>query len=740
MPRQPEPNANNALGNLLARMLPRRCTVLSENTQILSGHAGQHPDILITAPGRSPVVVEAEYEPASEVEQDARQRLGRAVDNEPRPIEVAIALRYPVSVENAYHLEPAVEEAGLSYAALYADGHRFPAKGWLSGFVNDLADLIQLVAVPEAAFDRATDILIAGIDTAVSVLENSTAVHLTSEISRVLSLADTLQTRRMAGAILANALIFHERIAGTDKTIRPLNEVCGQNVDNPKQATLDAWEKILKINYWPIFHMAKKIIALLPAREASQILKILKNAAESIQKTGLLYEHDLTGHVFQRLISDRKYLAAFYTLPASASLLARLAVAKINGVDWSDADAIGELRIADFACGTGALLSAVYEQITIRHEHAGKTPAKLHSAMMQKVLHGFDVMPSAVHITASSLSGKQPSVGYEESCLYTMPYGRQEDETVKIGSLEFLQNSKQSALFPTNDPAKRIGGTGEATADPSDAEVHNESLDLVIMNPPFTRATNHEGAHADVTNPAFAAFDASRDDQTAMGNRINELGQRHCYHGNAGIASAFAALANKKLKPGGILALVLPLSAASGLSWQDFRKMLADDYTDLTIVSIAANGRDMSFSSDTGMAECLVIARKKIPTRHSRASRNPKPSRVLFTSLRCRPQEFAHAAEIAKSIVHFNGVRQIEDGPYSGTNLTVGDDVAGAMLTAPQTDTNGNWGWSPHVGLLPCTGGLRPDPIPIVAAGPTGGIGIENGPVGQCRESGSAWT
>ena len=37
-----------------------------------------------------------------------------------------------------------------------------------------------------------------------------------------------------------------------------------------------------------------------------------------------------------------------------------------------------------------------------------------------------------------------------------------------------------------------------------------------------------------------------------------------CYHGNAGIASAFAALAHKKLKPGGVLALVLALSAGCG--------------------------------------------------------------------------------------------------------------------------------------------------------------------------------
>ena len=66
------------------------------------------------------------------------------------------------------------------------------------------------------------------------------------------------------------------------------------------------------------------------------------------------------------------------------------------------------------------------------------------------------------------------------------------------------------------------------------------------------------------------------------------MGDDTCYHGNAGIASAFAALAHKKLKPGGVLALVLPISAVAGLSWQGFRKMIGCYYTDLTVLTIAA--------------------------------------------------------------------------------------------------------------------------------------------------------
>ena len=55
--------------------------------------------------------------------------------------------------------------------------------------------------------------------------------------------------------------------------------------------------------------------------------------------------------------------------------------------------------------------------------------------------------------------------------------------------------------------------------------------------------------------------------------------------------------------------------------------MLMSKYTDLEVFTIAAhNGKDMAFSSDTGMAECLVIARK-------RRTDETAMSAVKFTSL-----------------------------------------------------------------------------------------------------------
>ena len=493
MPHQTEPSANNALGSILQGMLGK-ATVRSENTQVIQGRAGLQPDILVTNTGRSPIVIEAEYDPAQNVEPEATGRLGLHVTGQPRPIEAAVALRYPEAVGNAHDLSAAIREATLRYCVFTAEGGstvRFPESGWLDGSVSDLADLVRLVSVPQNAVDQAATYLQQGIDDTANILEEMNGLNpgINASIAGLLGMDNVPQTRRMACAIIANAMIFHDRIAGMHDDISALNLVCGEGVPDPHGTTLAAWTAILEINYWPIFAIGKDILEQLPAEFAVRILRRLRLTAASVNGTGVNNAHDLTGRVFQRLISDRKYLATFYTLPASAALLARLAVAKIEGMDWRDPKAIGALRVGDFACGTGALLSAVYEQIAARHESAGGDAAKIHPAMMEEVLYGCDVMPSAIHITGSTLAGVQPDVMYGRSRLYTMPYGRQEDGTVKIGSLELLQSSQVMTLFNTSDPALRTGSIGEETAAHVNAEIPDGSFDLVIMNPPFTRNT-----------------------------------------------------------------------------------------------------------------------------------------------------------------------------------------------------------------------------------------------------------
>ena len=73
------------------------------------------------------------------------------------------------------------------------------------------------------------------------------------------------------------------------------------------------------------------------------------------------------------------------------------------------------------------------------------------------------------------------------------------------------------------------------------------------------------------------------------------------------------------------------------------------------------------------------------------AHRHPA-SAIRFTSLRNRPSGFAQAATIAQNVIAADGIRGIEDGPYGGAYLNIGDDVAGEMLAAPEPANGENWG------------------------------------------------
>jgi len=151
--------------------------------------------------------------------------------------------------------------------------------------------------------------------------------------------------------------------------------------------------------------------------------------------------HDLTGAVFQRLIADRKFLAAFYTHPASAALLVGLTINPYqtpgNG-SWTKESDVTSLRVADFACGTGTLLSEAYRRIGQIYESYGGNSDFIHPEMMSQALIGCDVLPAAAHLTASMLASSHPSVKYEGSKIFTVAYGPREDGGVALGSLDLL--------------------------------------------------------------------------------------------------------------------------------------------------------------------------------------------------------------------------------------------------------------------------------------------------------------
>ena len=696
-----EHTINDALAGVLRgtrRAWQQSNVVRSENTGMLKG-SNERPDILVIESTVSPVVIETEVLPAATVESDAISRLGKQMRGTGRTILSSIAVRLPqrLRTKEGSCLQSELENVGDIEIALYTGSDpsahsRWPRSGWILGRVSNLSILVQYASVPPEVIEKAADQLVTGVSEAAGLLkemleEHPGAIH---KIGEELRQADSDQTRRMAATILANAFVFQENLAGGPDelaSVNSLEQLRGSNSGLTKSAVLAEWRKILAVNYWPIFDIARRILEVIPTAESQLLIEALAGTADKLLQARLMRSHDLTGAVFQRLIADRKFLAAYYTTPGAAALLIGLAITPdtpLKSRSWSSAADVKKLRIADFACGTGTLLSTAYQRISQLHELAGGDAKALHPDMMATALVGCDVLPAATHLTASMLAGAHPSVKYKQSSILTVAYGKQPNGEVALGSLDLLEPQGRFEILSIT--AKTMEGMGE-TEQETWRSLPHASFDVAIMNPPFTRPTGHEGKKIGVPNPMFAAFNSSDEEQRLMSKATKHLTKGSSAHGNAGEASIFLVLVNRKLKLGGILGLVMPLSLISGDAWEKSRALLAKHYSNLIIISIAgAASADLSFSADTHMGECLVIGGKS----------ETGSTRATFIILNKRPQFpllGVIAAEQIRRLIESKNLRRLEDGPVNGTFLHFGDEVIGQALDAP-LPVSGGWNLS----------------------------------------------
>ena len=708
MPSTHEQTVNVALGEVLGG-LRKSWQVDAEKTGgVLQG--GGRPDVLVEEASGWPVVIEAELSDHAGAEKDATARLGRTVAATGRSIETAVALLYPSALHNldGQALRTAIGEADDFEYALYTrrpnqDPERLPATGWLRGTARDLAMLLHRASIPAQRVDELAQALEGGVEQAANAFPHAYGGEHGSHLAKVLGQADDNdgQTRRMAMTVILNALVFHEALAEAGfevgpederRAVRPVRTFLQHgNAGGPFEIAelLAEWQAILERNYWPIFASAREMLLPMPEKTADAVLRALWSAAARLIRGGVTRSHDLTGVVFQKLIADRKFLATYYTQPAAAALLAGLALPSSRapgGADWSDAETLQALQIGDFACGTGTLLSAAYQRLSLLHELHGGDPKALHAPMMKHGLVGLDVLNIAVHLTAAMLAGSHPDTPFDGECLLTMRYGKE----AAIGSLELLAESVWEELI---GQAAAVTAGGRRPQDVRDlvTRVQHGKFDLLIMNPPFTRPTNHEASHANVPIPSYAAFDTTTAEQRKMAQRVRSLTKGAPSNDNAGLASHFVELAHRKARPGGSVALVLPLSAVSGGSWGAVREQWCGRYINTIVVSIAGAGSDeASFSADTGMAECLLIAQKN-GVINSRA-------RGFFAVLTRQPSSALHGELVASAIrraVDGGQVQHLEARPGAGTPIEVGGEYCGYVLDCP-IEGKGDW---PLVGI-----------------------------------------
>ena len=679
-------NSEDTITTLFVEILMPMSTTWRIHEQTTKPLVENHrkPDVIIRTVERYPMAVEVKIDykrgPNETGEEQAREHyLGNTLRTTLEKIASAIAIRIPYRFrtmprdEIRENLETAND---FGYALLNLDEpHRFPKKGWLYGSIADIATAIRIGATPITKIEQAAEVLENGIHRAAVIVDSAMQhrPHIGKKIGELLVQEPGEQTTQMAMLIISNALVFQSSLARKPdlEAVPSLSELTADYGQLDSDEVLRAWREIQKINYAPIFNVAYNLVETLAADDklVGEILSVLRDTARELEKMGLAQEHELAGIVFQKLIDNRKILKANYTRPESSALLCALALPELKGDPK-------KLKIADFACGTGSLLNGVYQRLLMLYEQTGGKGETIHQYMMEKNLVGCDILPNAAHLTASIIASTYPDVRIGGTRIHTMPYGTpRADGLYAIGALNLL--SDPAGTLPLNlSTTETATGHGTEITDLRDAFKHSE-FDIVIQNPPYTRSGADNNSN--VPKSIFA------DQQEAAAMRASRKAQgRRLSGNNPGEGPDFVDLADRMLKRNGTMAFVLPVTAITGSSWQKVRKMWAEEYHNVLVITVAhENVEECAFSADTGMAECLVVAKK---------GKRQNTGRGTFACLKRCPHGGLEALEIAKGFYKFKSIRQLDDDTLSGGEpLQIGDEVIGHVISAPIVQSDAGW-------------------------------------------------
>ena len=529
-----------------------------------------------------------------------------------------------------------------------------PAGAWTEGQIAQLAQAVRQAPSAQSGADVAARLLSDELDRVVQRLKEPTR----RALAKALDLPPTkpkdksqrpryFVPAKRGMLVVATAMLFHHRVHGHLPSDRPSSydgpwppasaSSCYEQ-DAVISAYREAWRGIVAVDYRPVFETARAALDSLPTDpDIAQAVRSLAIVIGRISEEVAGLRHDLLGRIFHRVLDTAKYDGSYYTSTAAAVLLASLALRE-QDANWADPSEISGWRICDPACGTGTLLMAAAERIRDLHSAAGPVSASdeetLSLCMVEDILWGFDSNLTATHMAASTLGMLSPAVGFNRMNIHRTTLGLFNGNPY-LGSLDFLAGQARMADWPsTVEQVETEQALIEAP----------KPMDMVIMNPPFTRDSLRHDQFGAAEEKAIKARE-----KEVLGLEPSLLGQTEL--GTPGIAraaarlhssgGAFTVLADRLLKANsGTLALVLPSVVPTAPGNLALRRYLAQRFHVDTIVSSHDPDR-IYFSESTKIGEVLLICRRwdsdlpKPPTRVVNLAKNPAtPLEALDTATR----------------------------------------------------------------------------------------------------------
>ncbi len=645
-------NREEAVNTQLAILISRYGVTADGET--IHVHGKHRPDVLFQLRGLR-VVIEGKFpdhpNAGDVVLEDARRRVKSGIAH------IAAAVVYTDALRKAptTKIIEVLEKAQLKFRIVSETDE---SETWFEGPPTALMDALrraQEALTKDDVVEQTAKALSAQLETVARIWDGQPgACDRLSNILRMIPPKGETQEKtherretaaKVAALILANAYIFQEQLARTDERADTLRKL--EKSTDIVASTSKHWRWIWEnINYVSIFQLGEKVLDELPEGQNTTIaVKALLREAQAICRQQAALRHDLMGRIYHWLLHEAKFLGTYYTSVSAATLLLKLALSLEWKKDFSAPRELADFKVADLACGTGTLLMAGAQALTDRYikDRAAqelsldeKSITLLHQTLMQNVLHGYDILPTAVHLTASTLALLAPEVAFRNMNLFVMPIGVDHGKP-RLGSLDFLNGPEIQTQFALDDTQLDTLRTGAAKSAYANAKV--PQLDLCVMNPPFVSSR--------YGNRLFGSLP---DERAVLQKELSRQSKEYGVSATAGLGALFVPLAEKHTKIGGRIAFVLPVALATGEAWSAIRKRIAERFH-LEIVVTSHDSERPNFSENTDLSEILFVARRLEP--------KEKAGVTIYINLWRNPRSIHealdHAARISVEIAVISG-------------------------------------------------------------------------------------
>lgn len=393
------------------------------------------------------------------------------------------------------------------------------------------------------------------------------------------------QVMNLSSFLLFNQILFYHIFTKKNKTkqLPPLEEV-----EEPAEIQ-KYFDAITDIDYKAIYNA--NILGHIP--NYPDILKTINDIILAIKSLRAEHiTHDLAGRFFHDLIpfEVRKVLAAFYTHPNAADLLAELC---INSY---------EDTVIDPACGSGTLLVAAYKQKENLYKklHGFSRLKEMHKQFIEKDITGIDLMPFAAHISTINLTMQNIEqttnvvrIATRDSLDLASPLSSSSFK----GEIDIqaLSESIQEDFFKVQIFEQRKIKKGALSPQGTGEGFKLHLNDVCIMNPPFSDREK---------------MPKEMQDKLKANTRIN------VHSGNlVNLWGYFLVLGNMLLNDEGMLGAVIPINFARGKASEKVREYLIKNHSIKYIIKPIA---DIAFSEGAILKDIILVSQKKIPSKNEK--------------------------------------------------------------------------------------------------------------------------